>query len=369
MKIRIFDHASGYTGYSRNISGLAIALADLGVDIKVIQQKDDGYIPDKLVPLMEYDLQKAIKELDSETVIMGRTYNDIHLFKQFPHKMICSILVLEGDRIPEDWIAKANLIDQVWASSLYNQKMLEKNGVACNIVVIWHGFDENIYWNKWRGIDGKEKEEEIKPFVFLFVGGHTIRGDRKGADILAQAFNIFKPEDNVKLIFKINTSYNPDFDAIYDLKSLIRSDLHDKVEFITEFLDDNQMANLYRSADVSVTPSLGEAFCQSILESMACGTPCIVTNYSGYLDYCNQENSFLIPIEKRVIAHYGPFDIYSGSVWVKPDIKELEIRLKAAYVFPEAIKEAGHMAAKVQENMKWSDQAKKAIEVIENYGK
>lgn len=149
MKIRIFDKASGYTGYSRNISGLAMALADLGVDVKVIQQDDGQYVPDKLKPLMEYDVQKAVSELDTETIIMGRTYNDIHQFKRFLHKMVCTILVLEGDKLPESWVAMANLVDQAWASSEYNKQQLINNGVAIDIQVINHGFDPEKYWSKW----------------------------------------------------------------------------------------------------------------------------------------------------------------------------------------------------------------------------
>jgi glycosyltransferase involved in cell wall biosynthesis len=369
MKIRIFDLASGFTGYSRNISGIAMAIADLGVDVKIIQPSTDDYISDKLKPLMIFDDGKEgfQKYIDSDTIIAGRLYSNIHTFRKYNPKAIIGHAVLEGDKIPEEWVAKGNMVDIIWACSTYNKQILENNGICIYVPVIWHGFDENIYKSKWGEHNGEEKEE-VKPFIFLFVGGYATRGDRKGADLLAWAFNVFNADDNVKLIFKINTSYNPSFDAVSDLKSLIKSDLHDKVEFITDFLDDYQMAELYKQADISVTPTLGEAFCQSILESMACGTPCIVTNYSGHLDYCNEENSWLIPVEKRILAHYGPFDVNCGSVWVLPSVAELSYLLVKAFKDKDEVKKMGKKASKyVHSFLKWSYQAKLTIKLLEEY--
>ena len=119
------------------------------MDVKVVQHKTDEYVPDKLKPLMEYNQQKAFQDIDKDTVVMGRTFAGIEGLRSFNPKMICTILVLEGDRIPEDWVARANMCDQVWASSTYNKEMLIKNGVACDIAVIHHGFDQEIYYSKW----------------------------------------------------------------------------------------------------------------------------------------------------------------------------------------------------------------------------
>lgn len=204
-------------------------------------------------------------------------------------------------------------------------------------------------------------------FKFLFVGGYTIRGDRKGADLLAKAFNVFEAADTIKLIYKINTSYNPSFDAEADLRSLIKPELQDKVEFITKFMTDEELADLYRSCDVSVTPTMGEAFCQSILESLAVGTPAIVTDYSGHLDYCikGKRMCYFIDIEKRVLAHYGSFDVSCGSVWVKPSVAHLAKLMLRAFKDPKEVEEMGRNAAEyVHSCMKWADQAKKLVEVI-----
>ena len=281
-------------------------------------------------------------------------------------------MVLEGSQLPEDWIAKANLLDQIWASSTYNKEMLEKNGVAVDIQVIWHGFDQETYYPKFDSAKYLYNARTLleDPFTFGFCGGHTNPIDRKGGQWLAEAFNVFNKEDNVKLKFHINKSYNPSFPAEAHLRSLIKEELQDKVEYDDSFLTDKELAEWYRGLDVSVTPSAGEAFCMSILEAIACGTPVIVTDWSGYLDYTKPTEQMHTRIKRRFLAHYGQFDPVCGSVWVEPDVEHLKEQLRWAFEHPEEVKESGRKASLwVHEHMTWEKQAIKTREVVENYEK
>jgi glycosyltransferase involved in cell wall biosynthesis len=53
------------------------------------------------------------------------------------------------------------------------------------------------------------------------------------------------------------------------------------VEVTTPPLADVEMANRYRTCDLTILPSLGEGFGYPIFESFACGVPCIHGNYAG----------------------------------------------------------------------------------------
>jgi glycosyltransferase involved in cell wall biosynthesis len=50
---------------------------------------------------------------------------------------------------------------------------------------------------------------------------------------------------------------------------------------ITMNLNDSQLAQRYSACDCTILPSGGEGFGYPIAESLACGTPCIVTDYAG----------------------------------------------------------------------------------------
>lgn len=202
---------------------------------------------------------------------------------------------------------------------------------------------------------------------FLYVGGMAHPNDRKGGQFLAQAFNIFIKEDDVRLVWKINTSYNPEFDSEKYLRSLIKPELQDKLTFITRFMTDEELADLYRSCDVYVCPSMGEAFMQTGLEAMACGLPMVATDWSGYLDYARPSGGFIpVKIKRRTVASYGIFDVPSGSVWVEPDVVHLSKQLRWCYENPDIIADMGKKASEyVHSCMTWLDQAKKTIEAIE----
>jgi glycosyltransferase involved in cell wall biosynthesis len=54
--------------------------------------------------------------------------------------------------------------------------------------------------------------------------------------------------------------------------------------FVTQGLGDEELASLYRACDVTFAPGLGEGFGFPILESRACGTPCLHFDYAGGAD-------------------------------------------------------------------------------------
>jgi glycosyltransferase involved in cell wall biosynthesis len=66
-----------------------------------------------------------------------------------------------------------------------------------------------------------------------------------------------------------------------ELESLARSlGVHDSVTF-TGRLDRDAMAELYRSADLTINPSHVDNMPNSVLESMACGVPVVSTRVGG----------------------------------------------------------------------------------------
>ena len=56
---------------------------------------------------------------------------------------------------------------------------------------------------------------------------------------------------------------------------------------------------------------------------MYLGTPTIVSNYSGNLDFCNEENSHLIDGE-LIEINRGEYPLSEGCLWYNPSIKHLK---------------------------------------------
>lgn len=69
----------------------------------------------------------------------------------------------------------------------------------------------------------------------------------------------------------------------WSLPALIRDyGLEDRVRItLTGSLNDTEMSYYYSGCDLTILPSLGEGFGFPIVESLACGVPCMVGDYAG----------------------------------------------------------------------------------------
>jgi glycosyltransferase involved in cell wall biosynthesis len=73
---------------------------------------------------------------------------------------------------------------------------------------------------------------------------------------------------------------------------------------VTTSLSDSDLAAHYSSCDCTVLPTGGEGFGFPILESLACGTPCITTNYAGGAELI-EESCRVDPIAYRVDTQHN----------------------------------------------------------------
>lgn len=107
--------------------------------------------------------------------------------------------------------------------------------------------------------------------------------ERKGADLLIEAFSDLKRElNNVKLVIA-----GPDEGYLDELKSIAnRLNLENHIIFPGPLYEKDKI-NAYVDADVFVLPSKDhyESFGNVVLEALACGTPVIVTNVCGVTEW------------------------------------------------------------------------------------
>lgn len=365
MKIRqIGDNPYGVTGYSNNVRELFYELNKIkDVDAKVIYPKTNEYIPPKAANIVTDQI-----DVDADTHVIGRAY----VYNQFlrPFHDVCrslsAILVLEGDKLPEDWVAVANALDIVWTASEYGRNQFISNGIVPEIVrILPHGFDPQIFHPT---ITSKKLFPE---FTFCFVGGFATPNDRKGADLLVKAFTEeFTNNEKVRLLMKINTTYNREFNSKQYLNEIGQYDR--RLTILDNDMSQEQLVDVYNASDIHVMPTYGEAFSMNLCESMACGKTAITTNFSGHLDYCRPEFSYLIDVEKFVLAHYGVYDVMSGSKWAQPSIKHLRELMRYAFDNQNEVEKKGRQAQRfVLDNYTWRHAAFKCyryLKEIENGG-
>jgi glycosyltransferase involved in cell wall biosynthesis len=83
-----------------------------------------------------------------------------------------------------------------------------------------------------------------------------------------------------------------------------------KVHYLGTFSDDLLLALIYSAADVFVQPSTQENLANTVMEAIACGTPCVAFNIGGMPDLIeHQKNGYLA-------QPYKVEDLAQGIAWV-----------------------------------------------------
>ena len=160
-------------------------------------------------------------------------------------------------------------VDEVWVPSDFVRDMYVGDGVPADRVhVVPNGVDLETY--RPDGPARRLAPDDV--CVFLFVGGTIYR---KGIDVLLAAFEeAFAGRDDVLLVVKdigAGTFYSG-MNVGDELRR--REAAGANVACLSDDLDDEGLAALYRGADVLVHPYRGEGFAMPVLEAMACGRRC-----------------------------------------------------------------------------------------------
>jgi glycosyltransferase involved in cell wall biosynthesis len=203
------------------------------------------------------------------------------------------ILPWEYGSPPKEWISEVSArIDRVWVPSAYVRECYIEAGMPPNVVeVVPNGVDLERF-----SAEGPRRQLPSRAACsFLFVGGSIWR---KGADVLLDAWaEAFGPADDVQLVIKdfgTNSHYRSQHAGGRARELAARDDVA-PVIYIDDDMSPDDLAALYRSCDVFVTPYRGEGFCLPALEAMACGLPVIHTGIGPTSEFVPEDGGWKIP--------------------------------------------------------------------------
>jgi len=211
---------------------------------------------------------------------------------------------------PKDWKKFYGLVDYYFPSSNFSAEVFVINGVpAEKTFVIPHGVDTTVF----NPDIPKVKLNTKKKFKFVSVVAPHYR---KNIDLLLNAYcQAFTNEDDVCLVLK--TKVYKRSDGNYHMQKnpkgrkafeIILGDIFQglvkkygkrmpEIELLSGHVEN--VSSIYNACDCHVTTTGSEGFGMPILESMACGLLNIAPNYSGHLDFINEDNGLLIDTKLR----------------------------------------------------------------------
>ncbi|WP_372660607.1 glycosyltransferase [Cohnella sp.] len=339
----LFD-ASGYAEAARSI---ILALLERGYEIRVIPK--DGNQLDAGLPALQK--QKLLKLCGASVFPDGPI---IHIcaaqfFLPVWGRINIGMTMLECECLPQNWVTRCNLMDQVWVPSTFNLKTFCKSGVREEkIRVVPIGVDVNRFHPAVEPMPLTGSQSRV-----VFVANFEWI-PRKGYDLLLRAYlEEFTALDQVMLVIRTydGNCFDPEGTKMHHTwNEMIQNRNIENPPFlqlITHGLSYEQIPSFYTAGDCYIIPTRGEGWNLPALESMASGIPVITTNWSAHLDFVNRENGYLIEVEHLApVPRFGiPSDaIYNDSRWAVPSLSHIRKWMRYAVEHPEDIREKGKLA-------------------------
>jgi len=357
MEINLIGTIFGSSGYSNHTKGLFNAVYKLNKDIKL-----DSTLPPDWEILANNEERLAIKkDFYKKGVSVAITVpNNLDTLFTI-EKETYAFCVWEGNKVPKTFEKRLKKLKGILVPSNHVKEAIENTfpDLKVPIYLIPHGVDFFIF-----NIENKPKED--RPFTFIANKGWVNNKDRGGIQFLIQAFiKEFSPEDNVRLVIKINTSYCPNGWNLGNLMAElgVSQEYQKNIIICAENLELTKIADMYRSGDVFVSPSMGEAFSLPCAEAMACGLPVITTGFGGQTDFVTKDNGWLIDYE----LWENDWDFaYEGISWALPRLDHLRKLLRYSFEHQEEVKEKSKKAVEDIKSYSWENSAKKLLKVLKD---
>lgn len=271
-----------------------------------------------------------------------------------PWAMQCPI----DAELTKKWVSYMLNADYIVAMSNYGYNQLLKHFPDFMVRKIEHGVDTKIF----RPRTSQEKLElrrkwGIPEEAFLMLNVSANWGERKALPQLMITFKEFlkKHSDAYLYLYTNLREQCPqgyDLIAFADELGISSHVLGPKFNPVLDSLEDEQLAELYATADVLVHPSWAEGFGIPILEAMSCGIPVIATDTSSITELVEKRGWLVQPVPRE---HWEDVPVWIPllSRYQVPNLNSLWLCMELAYNNPDEREEYGKLSREFALNYDW----------------
>lgn len=346
MKIRFAGSVEDSSGYGEFSRYFVKALHDAGHEVCVepilVDPKPNVDFGSKGALCRK--LRKKIRRPDINIVNMIPMF-----FKRYsiPGVPNVGFTMWETTKLPESWVKACNDMDAIFVPCEWNKKVFAESGVKVPLYVITPGIDESEVPEQ---VKIKDKKEDKFYFysIFQFI-------ERKNPVGLIRAyFSEFSGNNDVALVLKtyrharIPNNQQLLLKEIDNIKKDLKLTHYPEIHLLTDFLSHDQMELLHKGNHCFVLPHRSEGVGLPHMNAMLYGNPTIATNFSGNVDFMNNENSYLIPYQLTPtfgMSWFVPW--YDGTMyWAEPDLHALAKAMRHVYNNREEAFEKGSVGRK-----------------------
>lgn len=220
----------------------------------------------------------------------------------------------ETNTICKSWVNYCNKMDEIWCSCLQQKFACINSGITVPIKILPCSVNLKKYENKPKPLNIPLLKDKC---VFYFIGENTRR--KNIAALIRGYYAAFTEKENVVLIIKTSSPGHNSKQTmslmqkfIDDIKKATHIHANEKdyppIMILTEYLSEEQLAQLHASSDVFVSPSHGEGGNLEAMDAMGWGNPVILSNWGNHpeLTYAQAEKYW--EPDKEMFKHSGEID-------------------------------------------------------------
>jgi hypothetical protein len=239
----------------------------------------------------------------------------------------------ELEAIPAEWIRAFRYMNAIFTPSKFTSRVIQSY-TKHPVFTVTHPVTLTTATQGMRARLDIPEQAFLVSNIFSF--GSAM--ERKNPLGLINAFKqAFAGNEDAYLILKSNTSDNhPDQQTL--LQAITD---HPTIRLIDQHWSRADVLGLIQCSDLYASLHRSEGFGLTIAEAMLLNTPTMVTAWSGNMDFCTAENSFLVthkPI--KVNSNHPEFREFENTTWADADIRH------TAGLFSEIFKNPGQLADK-----------------------
>ena len=228
-----------------------------------------------------------------------------------------------------------DLVDEIWVSTDYGVEQYEPH-VDKPVVNVGMAYEEAMNVNKDEGKALLEQDYGIsrKSTVFLFAFDSFSFPERKNPLGTIAAFQkAFANGEDVVLLIK---THNRDFivhkkqiEIWEQINHIVATD--PRIKIVNETFKYADLLKFKAGCDCYVSLHRSEGWGFGMIEAMGLGVAVIATNYSGNLEFCNEENSWLVDYSLKYVDKEDYVFVKPGQQWAEPCVDSAAAALSEAY--------------------------------------
>ena len=267
--------------------------------------------------------------------VYSASYNIGYFFWELNSPALCHHLALD-------------ILDEVWVCSEYGVSQYSDSTLK-PVINVGMCFEEKIAPNKLAAKDYLKSEFGISTSTRVFLATFDSFSfiQRKNPLGVVQAFKkAFSNDENVCLLLKTQNKTFVGDPAQLKLWKAIEYTIADdsRIRLINRTFVYDELLTFKKAADCYISLHKSEGWGFGMIEAMALEIPVVATNYSGNLEYCSNDNSWLVDAKEQYVSECDYIFVVPGQKWVEPDINNAADLLYRVYVEPEKALEKAALA-------------------------